>query len=671
MRSLRRFGPLFVSSIALLSLAACTGSSTTDVANNDASDVPSDIVPPPPAMACRAGTTWNGTTRAFRSDGTAAWGLADARGTNLSVPDLDGDGYADLVVLDGTYNLRTDLDAMPPTIHVRVYMNRPRDGGGRTFVDATRSSNLLALNDGTGGYGRVVTHIAFADMDNDGDVDAVTGVYVNAGQGAPEDPGDRSVVMLNDGHGVFALATDSAITGSSADIPQLGGLTFTDQDRDGNIDVFMGYFYELGAVEVGQQHQLFHGAGDGTFTDVTDAVGLTMSDQMSSFATAGQRRPLYGVTACDLNDDGRQELLGAAYGRQWNPAFLNEGTRYSEVGRSANISGDANIDYHTDQSYLCYCVSHPTDIAYCPPGTPAPIYQCPLRGWRKDYNDQPWRLNGNTFSIACGDIDNDGDMDLYTAEIHHPDVGTASDVSEMLVNNSTAGGALNFTRPGRDSMGLTPGSTPDTDEGGLASALFDFDDDGRLDAFLGASDYPQQFGWVFHQNATGTGTTFTEVGTVAGFHHACPHGMAIADFDHDGDQDVIVGSSTARDCAMRWRNGNELRVYENTASEANWTSIRLVGRGAGGANRSAIGARVRVTAGGVTQTREINGVWGHFSGEGTELPAHFGLGANCTIDRVEVRWPDAAGTIQTFTNVVANYRIELREGDTAVRYTVE
>jgi hypothetical protein len=292
---------------------------------------------------------------------------------------------------------------------------------------------------------------------------------------------------------------------------------------------------------------------------------------------------------------------------------------------------------------------------------------CPLRGWRKGYNDQPWRLNGNTFSLACGDIDNDGDMDLYSAEIHHPDVGSASDVSEMLVNDSTPGN-VHMTRPGRASMGLSPGSPPSQDEGGLSSALFDFDDDGRLDAYLGASDYPGQYSWIYHQNADGR---FTEVGARAGFHHPCPHGMAIADFDHDGDLDVIVGSSTARNCATSWPRGQELRVYENHASMANWTSVRLVGRGAGGANVSAIGARVRVTAGGVTQTREVMGVWGHFSGLSTELPVHVGLAGNCTIDRIEVRWPDRAGTIETFDQVQANYRIEIRQGEGQVRYVTD
>jgi enediyne biosynthesis protein E4 len=93
----------------------------------------------------------------------------------------------------------------------------------------------------------------------------------------------------------------------------------------------------------------------------------------------------------------------------------------------------------------------------------------------------------------------------------------------------------------------------------------------------------------------------------------------------------------------------------------------LVGSGQGGANRAGVGARVRVTAGGVTQTREIQGNWG-LAGLSADLVAHVGLGTQCAIERIEVRWPDAAGTTETFTNIPANYRLEIRQGERRVRY---
>ena len=130
---------------------------------------------------------------------------------------------------------------------------------------------------------------------------------------------------------------------------------------------------------------------------------------------------------------------------------------------------------------------------------------------------------------------------------------------------------------------------------------------------------------------------------------------------------MVVGSSTARTCSAAWMGRSAVRVYENIASEANWTTVRLIGAGNGGANRAALGARVRVTAGGVTQTREVVNTWG-LAGLSAELPVHVGLGQTCTIDRIEVRWPDATNTVETFTDVRANYAIEITQGSGRVRY---
>jgi len=76
---------------------------------------------------------------------------------------------------------------------------------------------------------------------------------------------------------------------------------------------------------------------------------------------------------------------------------------------------------------------------------------------------------------------------------------------------------------------------------------------------------------------------------------------------------------------------------------------------------------VRVTTGPVTQRRDVQGNWG-LAGLGTELPVHVGLGTNCTLDRIEVRWPDAARTVETFTDVRASYALEIVQGAGRVQY---
>jgi hypothetical protein len=658
--------------LSALVFAACSSNSNTpatDAAVDTAApaDVPVDTgAPPPPPMVCRAGTPWDRAAPAFR-DATADYGLAELTAKRMATADLDNDGYADLVAWNDVVNTRTDFSLPPTGWLVRVLMNRPRENGapGRRFVDATRASNFLALRDGTTARGRLVTAVAFADVDNDGDLDAYTGTIPTAMPTATQDrdPGDRGTLLLNDGRGVFTLGPVSDATPDADGSPQTIGAVFNDQNLDGNVDLLVGYHSATFGLPIGQQSQMFRGAGDGRFTDVTDAVGMTLESTSSSLLTVTNNRPLYGISACDVNDDGRLDVIGAAYGRQFNLLMTSQGDSFRDESEASGVGGDDNRDFSDNQTYRCYCAAMP---GRCPASVPAVGrgYTCPVRGeWRPTVDERPWRLNGNTFSIACGDVDNDGDVDLYTGDIAHPDVGANSDRAELLVNDTAAGGPTRFRRPGRMATGLvTPSGGGD--EGVLSNAMFDFDNDGRLDIWAGGSDYPNQFGWLFAQGSDGR---FAEVSRTAGIRHACPLGVAWADFDHDGDVDMVVGTSTARTCGAAWMGRSVVRVYENVASEANWTTLRLVGRGPGGANRAAIGAQVRVTTGAVTQRRDVQGNWG-LAGLGTELPVHVGLGSNCTIDRIEVRWPDAARTVETFTDVRANYGLEIVQGAGRVQY---
>ena len=315
------------------------------------------------------------------------------------------------------------------------------------------------------------------------------------------------------------------------------------------------------------------------------------------------------------------------------------------------------MDYSDDDSYRCFCKAN---AGFCPATVPAPDPQiaCPDRGWVVGESDAPWRLGGNTFSIACGDVDDDGDMDLMTAEIRHGDVGSASDPSELLMS---PGAGLKLIRPGNQNDGL---ARPETgifwNEGDMMPVFADVDNDGRKDIYLTSSDYPDDHGWLWRQLPDGK---FEDVTAASG---AGPPRSTASPW-WISTSTAISTSWPARRPRAACAPSPALAGYTNdVGQDGNLVRIRLRGRGAGGANASGIGARVAVTAGGRTQVQEVSGGYGHASIQ-NDLALTFGLGDACTIDAVEVRWPDAAGTRVTYHDVRANYRVEISE-TAGVRY---
>ena len=297
-----------------------------------------------------------------------------------------------------------------------------------------------------------------------------------------------------------------------------------------------------------------------------------------------------------------------------------------------------------------------------------PLISCDSQNWNHNTGRNPFRLGGNSGATICGDFNGDGHIDLFTTEIRHWWAGQGSDGSEILLNQGQD--VPIFTRPGREALGLAINHVGSSwDEGHITATELDFDNDGYLDLYLGATDYPGNRGHLFHNQTSAGAFGFREISTADSFEHNRSHGMAVADFDRDGDQDMIVGHSR-----MRCREGEnpcydtmQIRYFENkVGNESSWIQLKL--EGGMGSNRSAVGARVEVKTTSLegevlSRVRVLKGGYGHF-GQQNETLIHIGLDTYCVAD-VTITWPDQNQT-QTQYRLQAQKRYLVRQGQDPV-----
>lgn len=545
-------------------------------------------------------------------------GLAHAGAKRVVFVDLDGDGWLDVVL---------DLE--------HVFLAEP-GRGAPTFREATHEAGLNEPRPGT--------LLLFGDVDSDGDRDLLSVRYQEPDKAAPDpddrsaklldadgnvvparpDDGTRTRIYLNDGRGRFEMMGSC---GLEAWAESTSAATFLDHDLDGRLDVFLGNWYrEYGWSLEAHPDRLLRGQGDGSFVDVTAAAGF---DETAEPGTRASARPTYGVTTADWNGDGWPDILTASYGRQWNRLWANRGDgTFADVAADVAYDGDANRDGR---------------------------YRCIDRETEAEF-----RANGNTFDVAVADRDNDGDLDVFLGEITHWWAGPSSDLSALLTNLGPGSGHA-FER--RKHRGL---ARPHEDafrwnQGDIHVGWVDFDNDTRLDLLVASGDYPDgQYLRLYRQLADGS---FRDETSRAGFDWEGCGSLSLGDYDRDGDVDVLVGRSLFRlSREKRDALGPAPALFRNdVGQDARWITLRLVGAGPPrGAAREAIGATVRVTARGVTQTRQVMSSRGH-AGHQDAPELHFGLGDARRVERLEVRWPDARHSTSVFTNVATNRHLEIRQ----------
>jgi len=475
------------------------------------------------------------------------------------------------------------------------------DGDPDLLVDGSRLWRNDAGTTATGGrfndasrlwgLGGSAASGVFADVDNDGDLD----IY-SAGHGRHGDRLWRNEFITRGGSPEQRFVDVTAVAGDPADDAPSEGAAWLDYDADGYVDLYVANYErpysETGEYGIGTADVLYHNEG-GTRFSRPDMAALGIAP-----AWGGDRASRGGVAAADYDGDGDQDLFVGNYRLQENYLWQNNGG--GTFHNSARLAGVAGTN---------------------------------VEGW--------W---GHTIGAAWGDVDNDGDLDLFAANLAHPRYAYVSDKSQLLINTRGVLGTL-FTDE-RAKWGVR---YEETHAGPL---FFDANNDGWLDLYI-TSIYGGRRSFLYLNNGRGR---FIDVTWLSGARVLDGWGAAWADYDGDGDLDLAVGSPEG------------LHLLRNDSPPADWLVVRLRGgMGLGAAadsdsplsNAAGIGARVTVTTQAGVQLREIQS--GGCTGCGNELIAHFGLGNQEGMLRVKVRFP--SGRLATRVLKEVNQVVELSEAE--------
>jgi enediyne biosynthesis protein E4 len=499
--------------------------------------------------------------------------IIEAKGSGVCLLDYDNDGWLDIYLVNGS--TPDAIAGKAPSPHAALFRNNHDD----TFTDVTESADVSNERWGTG--------CVIGDYNNDGWPD----IYVtNVG---------ASRLYRNNHNGTFsdvATQTGVALDEGSNNRMDHTGATFGDYDGDGNLDLFVTGYIEIGANDAvlsgskiagynfcqyrdvkvmcgprglnGGRDHLLHNNGDGTFTDVSKKLGV---DGPSGY---------YGLDAlfADVNNDGKPDIL-VANDSTPNYLYINKGNGTFK-----------------DESY-----------------------------------ESGFALNGDgreaaNMGLAVGDYENNGRLSVVST--------TFSDDFPILFQNNGKG---TFTDVSYQS-GIAAASIPFVKFG---DGFLDYDNDGWKDLLIvNGHVYPQvdqhpEWGQSYAQRpllyhnlgngrfelvpaVEGTGLAVVTVG----------RGAAFGDLFNDGKIDAVINSM----------DGSPVLLRNAYPDHHHWVELKLIGGPK--SPRDAVGATVYLTANGIRQRGDVLSGGSYISSN--DMRVHFGLGDADKVDQLEIHWPSGS-----------------------------
>ena len=534
--------------------------------------------------------------------------------------------------------------------------SQPRPQSGIKFVDVTRAAGITFQHDNAASPEKFLIETmgsgcGWIDYDQDGLLDLY---LVNSAATQAYKPAHplRNALYHNNGDGTFTDVTQRAGVGAEGLFGM--GIAVGDFDNDGFPDLFVcGYGRCI----------LYHNNGDGTFSDITNRARVENTGRWASSAAW-----------FDYDNDGRLDLVIANY-VDWSP--------------------ERNF-YCGDRSPGMRSYCHPDDFH---PQAPT-LYHNNGDGTFTDVSKSSGLAQhaGNGLGIVTFDYDDDGWQDIFIANDHMPNSlfhnnrdGTFTEVAYLAgvavsgdgqfeagmgtdAADVTGSGRMDLmvthldTQLARYYQNLGNGAFDDATFrskvgystfhlSGFGTRFFDYDNDGARDLFMANGHvldniqrYHSETAYaepklMFRNNGHGI---FENVTDQLGADLLAPRvsrGVAIGDFDNDGDLDILVSNNGETPQLLRNDGGNE----------NHWLEILLIGTKS---NRDGVGARVKLVAGDLVLYDQRKGGMSYQSAQDPRL--HFGLGRGKKIDSLEIIWP--SGLVTKLSNLKCDQIIAVKEG---------